>query len=334
MGEKKDLLSKENNLIENGVVFSIIIPFKNYNSYLFEALEALRKQTFKKFEIILLPDNQGNINLDNVIEIPTGHLKPADKRDIGAKRARGKFLAFIDDDAYPNENWLQKSFEYFSNSDIAMVCGPGLTPNDDSERQAASGKIYESFLVSGRFTYRYKCDRERYINDFPSSNMIIRKELFDRVSGFSTKYWPGEDTKLCLDIVYKLKEKILYSPVLYCYHHRRKVFLPHLKQVYSYAKHRGFFIKKYPENSRNFAFFVPLLFILFLIIFPFFGIINIYLLIIYSIVILAYLLVVLIASIRARSLKLFGYVYLGMILTHITYGIGFLHGLIVRDLEF
>ena len=102
---KREILSKETKLIKNNVIFSIIISFRDYNCYLFEAFEALTKQTYKKLEIILLPYNPGNDKPEGTIEMPAGHLKPADKRDIGAKNARGELLAFIDNDAFPNERW-------------------------------------------------------------------------------------------------------------------------------------------------------------------------------------------------------------------------------------
>jgi len=334
MGEKGSLKDKDMNLNSNKVTFSIIIPFKEYNNYLFETLSYLNIQKYRNFEVILLPDNSDNNKPKGIIEIPTGHLKPADKRDIGAKNARGDFLVFIDDDAFPNERWLEKSLEYFNDSDIAMVCGPGLTPHDDSPRQIASGKIYESFIVSGRFTYRYKLGKPRFVDDFPSSNMIVRKRVFNEVGGFSTKYWPGEDTKLCLDIVYKLRKKILYSPELFCYHHKRKVFYSHLKQVYSYAVHRGFFVKKFPQTSRNFAYFVPFIFILFLIIFPFLTFMHSVFPWIYTAIIFIYLIIVSVFSIKLNHLSLFIYIFLGTILTHLTYGVGFLKGLITRELRY
>ena len=268
------------------------------------------------------------------MEIPTGALRPADKRDIGVKYAQGEFLAFIDDDSYPNEEWLEKSLKYFKDENIAMVCGPGLTPLEDSLRQIASGKIYESFIVSGRFNYRYKLGKQRLVDDFPSSNMIVRKSIFDEVGGFFTRYWPGEDTKLCLDIVHKLKKKILYSPDLYSYHHRRSVFIPHLKQVLSYSRHRGLFVKKFPQNSRSFGYFVPLFLVLFFILFPFLAFLNIFFLWLYLASVFLYFLLVLIFTLRANAFKLFDYIYFGIILTHFIYGIGFLQGLLVRELDY
>ena len=81
---------------------------------------------YPDFEIIILPDNafparlphQGLPNTAQMAIpiniIPTGPLKPADKRDIGVKSARGEIIAFIDDDAYPEKSWLKAAVKNFS----------------------------------------------------------------------------------------------------------------------------------------------------------------------------------------------------------------------------
>jgi hypothetical protein len=40
----------------------------------------------------------------------------------------------------------------------------------------------------------------------------------------------------------------------------------HLLQVGNYGYHRGFFARHYPENSRKLTYFIPTLFVIFLII--------------------------------------------------------------------
>ena len=94
--------------------------------------------------------------------------------------------------------------------------------------------------------------------------MSVKKDVFTELGGFDTAYWPGEDTKFCLDLVNK-GYKIIYDPKAIVYHHRRDLFLPHLKQVTSYALHRGYFVKKFPETSFRLGYFMPSFFVIFLI---------------------------------------------------------------------
>ncbi|MCX6743792.1 MAG: glycosyl transferase, partial [Candidatus Parcubacteria bacterium] len=93
----------------------------------------------------------------------------------------------------------------------------------------------------------------------------VRKEVFIKVGGFDCAYWPGEDTKFCLDLVEKLKGKILYDPELIVWHHRRPGLFKHLDQIGNYGLHRGFFAKKFPQTSFRFKYFLHSLFLLFIL---------------------------------------------------------------------
>ena len=47
------------------------------------------------------------------------------------EKAEGKYLAFIDDDAYPRKDWLKNAVKYFDSSrKIGIVGGPNLTPRE------------------------------------------------------------------------------------------------------------------------------------------------------------------------------------------------------------
>ena len=92
---------------------------------------------------------------------------------------------------------------------------------------------------------------------------MVRKEAFLAVGGFDSPYWPGEDTKLCLDLINKTRQKILYVPEMIVWHHRRAGLLAHLRQVGGYGIHRGYFAKKYPQTSRLPLYFVPSMFAIF-----------------------------------------------------------------------
>ena len=264
--------------------------------------------------------------------ITTGPVTPPQKRDIAINHARGEILGFIDDDAYPVKNWLDNAINHFKNDNIAAVVGPAITPENDTLRQRASGLVYSSILVSAKFNYRYMPKREREVDDYPSCNFIVRKAIMLELGGFNTNFWPGEDTKLCLDIVHKLGKKIIYDPAVLVYHHRRPLFSAHLRQIANYALHRGYFVKNYPETSLRFPYFIPSLFLFALLIAGCLSLILPYFRQIYIFNALSYLFLVLIFSI-SKELRLIPYVFFGIIFTHFTYGIYFLLGLFSRKLK-
>lgn len=269
---------------------SIIIPVKKINDYILESVPKILALDWPGFEVIIVPDDatsirrqtasllslrgvplgrRSNLNpaqLKKVRIIPSGKVGPAEKRDLAAKRAKGDILAFLDDDAYPQKKWLRAALKHFSNPKVAAVGGPAVTPPDDTVGQKISGAVFESYLGGGMARNRYlPIGRARDVDDWPTVNLLVRKDVFLKLGGFDSTYWPGEDTKLCLDIL-RCGRKIIYEPKAIVYHHRRAGALKHLKQIGSYALHRGYFAKKHPDNSLKFAYFVPTLFVLYLII--------------------------------------------------------------------
>ena len=96
--------------------------------------------------------------------IPTGKVRPAEKRNIGINAAKGDLVAFIDDDAYPDAHWLEYAVKYFGDESIGAVGGPGVTPPGDGFLARAGGRVYYSLLVSGNYRYRYKAGGDYLLN--------------------------------------------------------------------------------------------------------------------------------------------------------------------------
>lgn len=245
------------------LVSIIIVDYKKNNPYLVECLEAIQKQSYKNFEIILVCDYQVKINYPKLRQKSFGrYVGPAEKRDIGARMAKGEILAFIDDDAFPSRDWLKYLVPHFEKAEIAGVGGPGLTPIRVSWQEQASGWASASPIGAGPYLYRFLPFPERHVDDFPSMNLAVRKTDFEKVGGFDSNFWPGEDTKLCLDLTHKLGQKIIYDPKVLVYHHRRPLLWPHLRQSGNFGLHRGFFAKILPQTSLQLVYFGPSLLVL------------------------------------------------------------------------
>ncbi len=317
--------------------FTIVIPVKEKNEYLMESIKKCLELSYAGFEVLIFPDESFQYNDDRIRIIPTGNIGPAEKRDLAIGYAKGEILAFLDDDAYPIKEWLANSIKHFKDRDIAAVCGPAITPDDDNIIQKLSGEIFSSTIASGNTTYRYIPKRKEFeVDDFPSVNFLIRKNVFEEIGGFDSSFWPGEDTKLCLEIINKGK-KIIYDPDVLVYHHRRKSFKKHLIQVYNYALHRGYFVKRFPKNSVKLGYFIPSLFLLFIAAGLITSFFNIYLYYFYISILLLYLILLIINSITKflinKNFIISVLLVPGIFLTHIFYGSGFLKGLFSREIK-
>ena len=246
---------------------SVVIACPGPSWMLDECLAALATQTYRNFEVIVLPDEpiKGPAGLKGfgLAIIPTGKVRPAEKRNVGIKAATGDVVAFIDDDAYPDARWLENAVKYFSEPSIGGVGGPGVTPPGDGFLAQAGGRVYANVFVSGNYRYRYVGGRvRRDVDDYPSCNLLVRTDLLRKIGGYRTDFWPGEDTLLCDAIVLGEHKRIVYDPWAIVYHHRRRLFGPHLRQLGRYGFHRGYFVKRFPATSCRPSYFVPSLFVL------------------------------------------------------------------------
>jgi glycosyltransferase involved in cell wall biosynthesis len=311
---------------------SIVIAYPSATHFLDECLDGISRQSYRNYEVILLPDEaSGHTWPPNIREIPTGKLLPAEKRNIGINNAKGDVIALIDDDAFPFDNWLSDAVACFSDRTIAAVGGPASTPPNDPYMARLSGDVFANRLVSGPFRYRYEPGMARDVEDYPSCNLIVRTDVMKKAGGFRTDFWPGEDTYLCLDITRKLEMKIAYDPRVEVHHHRRKLFLPHLRQIGRYAMHRGYFAKKFPETSRKMSYALPSLLVLGLVAGGVAASFCPFLRTIYFSALLIYAAVSLLSSFKLNPVSWL-FVWAEVVLTHLVYGVRFMAGLLAAEL--
>ena len=325
-------------------IVSVIIPVRSLSYYLlFENLPEMDKQNFKNFEVIVLPNEHTTYDLTLMKQyswlrvIPTGSVtRPAQKRDIGVKNARGKIIAFIDDDAYPDPNWLTNAVKLFERGSFLALCGPGILPEQTSIWEKIFDSVLTSSFGSGKYSYRFTPLKKRFVIDFPSMNFFISKKTFETIGGFNSDYWPGEDSKLCNDIIVKQKGKILYHPDVLVYHHKRTEPIGFLKQHGQYGFHRGAFFSHGDSNSRELSYLAPLLLVLYLGAVPIIytllwlsGISGFFVYVLIPLMLYGLLLGVIFIQSLLKSRNVF--IALGasimLALTHIYYGINFIKGL-------
>ncbi len=313
---------------------SIIIPCKGIDALTLECISGCLQLEYENFEVIVLPDHHSD-SVKGINIIPTGEVSPGRKRNIGIKNSNGEFLAFIDSDAFPRKDWLKNALKYFNDAEVAAVGGPGLTPEKDSILQKAGGYVLSSFMVGG-LANRYSTGKPLVSYDIHSCNFIALKCVLEKIGGWDEKYWPGEDTLICLGIK-RLGKKMIESPDVVVYHHRRPLFKQHLRQVSRFGQHRGFFAKRFPETSLRLNYFFPSMFVLFMMTGVIFSLIDSSMLLLYISILSIYLLAALAASLMAtaagKDMRFYPLVFAGTIATHIVYGIYFIQGLLVRELE-
>ena len=244
-----------------GATVSVVIPFKADTPWLRECLAHLEAQTYRGFNVILVPDEATAYGGFGVHVIPSGPVLPNRKRQIAALATTASIVAFIDDDAYPAPEWLAKAMRHFEDPNVVASGGPAVTPDSDSHAQRASGAVFAAPIVTASTRFRYIPEAQRDVDALPSCNLFMRRDAFLRAAGDTVGYWPGEDILVCLAATQD-GSRIVYDPEALVYHHRRKLFAPHLRQVWAYGYFRGHFLHHVDHSPHTAAYFAPTAFVL------------------------------------------------------------------------
>ena len=110
---------------------SVIIPTYKRADKLLRAVNSVINQTYAKLEILVVNDNENNddytkelINIISTITDPRvqlvfqeKHINGAAARNAGIKRAKGEYIAFLDDDDYWDKRKIEKQIEAFKGLD-------------------------------------------------------------------------------------------------------------------------------------------------------------------------------------------------------------------------
>lgn len=263
---------------------------------------------------------------------------PSDNRNIGAKKAIGEFIVFLDDDAVINKNYLKNAESFFNeHHEIDIVGGVQLTPESDRGFARISGYALGSKFGAWKISNRYVGDKIIINADetmLTSANLICRKKVFDKVK-FDKKLFPGEDPKFIADAK-SAGFKVAYEPNLIIYHRRRADAKNMMKQIFLYGKARpkkeSFFqtLFKMPFFLIPSGFVLYLIFLIFYYLTYLFRIIgqNKILVIILLIPLIVYIILSILFSIydsvKNKDYKAVFILPLIYFMVHLSYGTGFL----------
>lgn len=211
--DKSDVrLKRTSNKINSNYskLLSVIICTLNIGASFLKAAESVLDQEFPadKYEIIVVNNSDTPIDTDKlphkikVVNEPSKGLSKA--RNVGAARAAGEYLLYIDDDAVANENLLFNMFNAFEDHKNYAIIGGQIFLRLPEPTPAVFLKGKEA-LWSG-YTVPYKKFKEvceQY--EFPYGACFgIRHSVLDSFGGFPDDYGRcgrdyagGEETALC-----------------------------------------------------------------------------------------------------------------------------------------
>lgn len=254
---------------------------------------------------------------------------PSKQRNKAACVATGTILYFLDDDSrITSDDILSRCAVNLENESIAVAGGPSLTPVDNSPLQQLFGIALSSFFGSGPMCFRYRLSDKKRVTtekELILCNMAIRRDVFMETGGFDERLYPNEENEL-LDRIQSKGLQLIHDPAMAIYRSQRESLVAFVRQMFAYGRGRGQQTRLC--KSISIISLAPLLFVSYLISFPF-------LLLLYPFLIaplICYVLLSLLFSIegiiRSRSIRA-AWLFFLFPLMHCTNGSGLLYGLLI-----
>ena len=187
---------------------SIIIPTYNREKLLIRSIKSILKQTYKNFEIIIVDDfskdNTKNIiNIFNDKRIRYIRLRKnkgaSVARNIGIKKATGKYISFQDSDDIFHFDKLEKQIinliKHDSDFDFCKICIHFSKTN----LVIFPNRAQEKIILNKNVTYEL-CN-----GNFISTQSILVKKYYIEKYLFDTKFPKYQDYDLVLRMVPNIK---------------------------------------------------------------------------------------------------------------------------------
>jgi glycosyltransferase involved in cell wall biosynthesis len=184
------------------------MPAFNSEDYIQEAIESVLNQDYKNLELIVIDDAstdatkkiiENYVSQDNRI-VPVYATqnggKPSKAKNLGLKKARGEYIAFLDSDDLWLDSKLQKQVELMEKNSKYGLCYTGGYWIDEN------GDTIKSFLPRYSNGHLLKMMLKKY--EINNQSVLIRKEvLSNTIKEFNETITIGEDYNLYMHIISK-----------------------------------------------------------------------------------------------------------------------------------
>ena len=244
-------------------LISIIIPVYNVENYIEKCMNTIINQTYKNIEVLLIDDGSTDSSpklIENIRKsdkrIKTYHKKNgglSDARNYGIKKAKGKYLVFIDSDDWVDLNYIEYLYNLIkkNNCDISICeivkitdCGKIVSRNYNNnsivimnQKEAIRNMIEVKYFATSACGKMYK------------------KECFDNVLFPVGRLF--EDIPTNYNIFLSIDKIVFGAKGLYYYLTRegsitRNDFSEkHMDSIFFIEEAMKNVIKKYPEFKKN-----------------------------------------------------------------------------------
>jgi GT2 family glycosyltransferase len=209
---------------------------EGYFGWMLQLLDALKNQTLKDFEVLIVVNSNHRyfLDLQNTVKKANFPYKtkiifnPVDNgiahaRNIGLKNASTKYIAYTDDDAIPHSYWLKTIYDTFQTSEnAAVVTGPVIPWWSSAVQELSTAFPKELYWIIG-CTFLDTGVITEVRNGF-ASNLTLNREFAIKCGGFNEAFgynlnnpMAGEEPEICFRLK-KMGKTTLWNPESVVFH--------------------------------------------------------------------------------------------------------------------
>jgi GT2 family glycosyltransferase len=210
--------------------------------------DALVALDYPDYEVIVVDDGSSDATATiaagygfRVIRTENRGLSSA--RNTGWQNATGEIVAYTDDDAAPDADWLQHLARSLLDGGHAGVGGPNVPPPDASRTARCVSK------APGNPTHVLISDREA--EHIPGCNFAFQRSALKAVSGFDPRFRVAGDD---VDVCWRIRERgwtLGFSPAAMVWHRRRASIAAYWRQQRGYGRAEAQLERKWPGRYNS-----------------------------------------------------------------------------------
>jgi len=229
---------------------SVVVCTYNGSRTIGECLHHLSSLNYPNYEVIVVDDGSTDRTSEiaqgyNVRLIRTENRGLSAARNTGREHSRGEIVAYIDDDAYPDSDWLNYYGRAFQRTSHAMIGGPNLPPTGDPSVAQCVAR------APGGPTHILLTDT--IAEHVPGCNMVFRKSCLEEIGGFDPIFRTAGDD---VDVCWRIQDKgwtVGFAPSAVVWHHRRSSVWAYWRQQRGYGRAEALLQQKWPGrfNASN-----------------------------------------------------------------------------------
>jgi GT2 family glycosyltransferase len=213
------------------------------------ALDSVRAQTLPPAETIVVVDHDDALlarareDLGDVVVVANAGARGLSAaRNMGVAIARSDVVAFLDDDAVAEPEWLEHLVEPYADRDVVAVGGK-IEPIWNLRGEARPQRFPPELDWVVGCTYRGMPERAAAVRNVIGANMSFRRSAVVELGGFRTDVgrvgavpFGCEETDLCIRAQRRdPNARILYQPRARVHHH-----VPEARTTWRYLRGRCF----------------------------------------------------------------------------------------------